>query len=143
MKTILFMSYIECYVPLMNHILVQRSYQCLCLLNETFSRKSCGYILVKNDSASISFPRLDKRVFNSSLDKNPSLFTSAAENSSYNFAAYSLDSFFEKCPAEAAAMNSLKSSMPSLLISMLSSNSFTLTPFPRLFNKFSSSSLLR
>lgn len=97
----------------------------------------------KNESTSISFPRLDKRVFNSSLDKNPSLFTSAAENSSYNFAAYSLDSFFEKCPAEAAAMNSLKSSMPSLLISMLSSNSFTLTPFPRLFNKFSSSSLLR
>ena len=51
----------------------------------------------KNESTSISFPRLDKRVFNSSLDKNPSLFTSAAENSSYNFAAYSLDSFFEKC----------------------------------------------
>ena len=50
----------------------------------------------KNESTSTSFPRVDKRVFNSSFDKNPSLFTSAAENCSYNFAAYSLDNFFEK-----------------------------------------------
>jgi len=97
----------------------------------------------KNESTSIAFPRLYKRVFNSSFDKNPSLFTSAVENCSFNFLAYSLDSFFEKWPAEAAAINSLKSSLPSLLISILSSNSFTLTLFPRLFSKFSSSSLLR
>ncbi len=97
----------------------------------------------KNDSTSISFPRLYNKVFNSSFDKNPSLFTSAAENCSFSFVAYSFDNFFEKCPAEAATINSLKSSFPSLFISILSSNSFTLTPFPRLFNKFSSSSLLR
>jgi len=95
----------------------------------------------KKDSTSTSFPRLYKRVFSSSLDKKPSLLRSAALNYSLSFAAYSFVSFLSKCPAPAAAMNSLKSSIPSLLTSTAFKKEFTSTSLPKLSNRVFNSSL--
>ena len=97
--------------------------------------------LFKKDSTSISFPRLSKSAFNSSLDKKPSLFKSAAWKESLSFAAYSFVNFLSKCPAPAAAMNSLKSSLPSLLTSTAFKKEFTSTSFPKLSNRVFNSSL--
>lgn len=94
----------------------------------------------KNEFTSISFPNDSKRVFNSSFDKNPSLFKSAASKDSLSFAAYSLLSFFVKCPADAATINSLKSSLPSLLMSIESKNESTSISFPRLYRRVFNSS---
>ena len=97
--------------------------------------------LFKKESTSISLPRLSKRVFNSSLDKKPSLFKSAALKDSLSFAAYSFVSFLSKCPAPDAARNSLKSSLPSLLTSTEFKKEFTSISFPKLSNRVFNSSL--
>jgi hypothetical protein len=78
--------------------------------------------LLRKELTSISFPRLARRLLSSSFDKYPSLLTSDASNWSLSFATYSLVSFLLKCPAEAAEINSWKSSLPSLLISTLFKN---------------------
>ena len=97
--------------------------------------------LFKKESTSTSFPRPYKRVFNSSLDKKPSLFKSAEWKRSLSFAAYSFVNFLSKCPAPAAARNSLKSSFPSLLTSTAFKKEFTSTSFPKLSNRVFNSSL--
>jgi hypothetical protein len=97
--------------------------------------------LLRKEFTSISFPRLSKRVLSSSFDKKPSLLTSAALNYSLSFATYSLLSFLSKCPAVAAAINSLKSSFPSLFTSTLFKKESTSISFPRLYKSVFNSSL--
>ena len=86
----------------------------------------------KKDVTSISFPKLYNKDFNSSLDNMPSLFRSAALNYSLSFVTYSLVSFLSKWPAEAAEMNSWKSSFPSLFESTLLRKELMSISFPRL-----------
>jgi len=97
----------------------------------------------KKEFTSISFPNASKRDFNSSFERTPSLFISAASNFSLSFAAYSLVSFLVKCPADAAAINSLKSSLPSLLMSNESKNESTSISFPRLDKRTFNSSFVK
>jgi len=79
----------------------------------------------KKEFTSTSFPKFSKRVFNSSFDKNPSLFKSATSNYCLSLVIYSFVNFLLKCPAVAAVMNSKKSNFPSLLTSTEFKNEFT------------------
>ena len=67
--------------------------------------------------ASTELPKKTKRGLNSSMERWPSLFKSAASNYCLRRVAYSFVSFLLKWPAEAAIMNSLKSNLPSVLTS--------------------------
>ena len=97
----------------------------------------------KKEPISISFPKLDKRDFSSSLVKKPSLFTSAALNCSLSFSTYSLVSFLSKWPALAAEINSWKSSFPSLLTSTEFKKELTSISFPKLYKRLFNSSLVK
>jgi len=98
---------------------------------------------LRKEPTSTSLPKVAKRTFNSSLDKKPSLFTSAELNDSVSFATYSLVSFLIKCPADAAEINSLKSSLPSLLTSTELRKEPTSTSLPKPAKRTFNSSLVK
>jgi hypothetical protein len=100
-------------------------------------------MLFKNEATSTSLPKLARRVLSSSFVRYPSLLTSDASNRSLSLATYSLVSFLLKWPAEAAEINSWKSSFPSLFTSTLLRKELTSISFPRLAKRTLSSSFDR